>query len=1198
MNLKISKSEEHIEQNHIIPYKYIRRIALIFSMIAFVIMTIISIGFYIHLKDISIIIPLSAFIISIICVISIVIILRYNTRIGSTIILIGLQIFWMIYPYFAIDLPVTHTDLIWIISINHFIFIILSGLLIIEYFPFIISFLSIINIIIISILFGDSIFFIYKLPIILGGYLIFTFIPYYAISIGKKAQSKINKFSNSLKTNEEKYKALFEDSRDMMFIIKINEKGDFNNFLQVNKISIKKLNYTHDEFYNLSLKNILKRPDGSHFKSNIEFIEEINHNLKRDKYALFEALLTGKNLVKIPSEISLQYIEINKQSVALAVIRDISEKKHTENLILRIESDYKSLFDNMMNGFAYHKIILDNEGKAIDYLYIDVNEAYEKLFGMKRENLIGKRITNIFPKIHNQEHWIDYYENVALKGMEARFEVYYKELDKWLYVYAYSPKKMFFTVIIEDITENKKAKLSLIENEKKYRTLVEASIDSIFVEETDGTILDCNAAACSMYGFSKEEIIGRTAFDLSPDFVSEKLNYTLEDEVKNGGVTKETYAMKRNDVVFPIELRTRVVDISGKNLILAYVRDITEDKKNKEKLKESETKYRTLFNTSTSGIFLETLEGKIIDCNDTACNMLGYSKNELLKMSAYDLVSKEDLNELKLNLNDDLSKLEKGFLCECRNITKEGIYIPVQSLTRNIIISGKKYLLVYVTDITLRKKAMEELKNQKQQLDELFYNIQEGIQILDENEIIILCNPASEEIFEIEGGQLTGRCILDFLDEEGKKIVTHQKELRMQNIASTYEVPIITEKGNRRVIRIIATPRNNEFGEFKGVFAAFIDITYQKKVQEALEDSEEKYRTLVENSSDAIVLFQKGRILFHNISAKKLWGYSSIELREKTIDELMCSKKANLILKDDEIKDEIDATNNYEMKIMTKNNEELWTNISAVKTIWNNEPAILTFIRDITEQKLANQKIIEAKEKTEESMRLKNEFLANVSHELRTPLNSIMGFSQIMMLKNDITKDNRIDLSERIYKASKGLLSLIKDILDLSAMEHGRYIVNKELFNPLNLIKDIIQNYENIIIEKGLYIKIENEEYIPEKIYSDKQKISQIFNNLINNAVKFTQEGGITIKYDKDYDINDKIKFYVIDTGIGIPDEKRHLLFQAFTQVDGSITRNYGGTGLGLSITKNLVEILDGEIGMEKSNNKGSIFYFTIKISG
>jgi len=1097
------------------------------------------------------------------------------------------------------DLPLTPIDMIWVVSFNYFILSIISGLLINQRLIFLFSLSGIINIIIFSIIYQDNTFFIYKLPIIAGVYLVITFLSYYTITTGRKTRKKLKRYSQFLQKSQEKYKALFDNSRDLMFVMNIGKDGTFSNFIEFNKITYTALNYTKEELYNLSLKDIIRRPVNSKYKDEFEFFNILKSQLLKDNYAVFEGVLLGNNKKRMPVEVNMQSFDIPNQSIVLTVIRDISEQKCAEDILQKIESDYKFLFANMLNGFAYHKIVTDETGKAIDYIFIDVNEAYEKLIGVDREDIIGKRVTKVIPDIQEQEHWIDYYEEVALYSKEARFEVYYKSLDKWLYIYAYSPKRMFFTVIIEDVTENKKSKISLIESEKKYRTLVETAIDAIFVEEIDGTIIDCNASACSMYGFSKDEIIGKTAFDLSPDFVSQELNYTLADEVKNGGVSKETYAKKKGDIIFPIDLRTRVVEISGKSLIIAYVHDITESKKNQERLKESETKYKTLFNTATSAIFLETYDGKIIDCNDTACKMLGYSREELLKLNAYDLIPQEDVNNLfKIIGNDFNKKLEEGLQFEGKNIKKDSTTIHVQTYSKEITINNEKYILIYITDITLRKKAMEELKSQKQLLDELFNNIQEGIQILDENEYIIFCNPASERIFGVEEGKLAGRSILEFLDDEGKKVVSYQRDLRKKNVASTYEVPIITDKGKRRIIRIIATPRNDNEGQFIGVFAAFIDITYQHSVQEALKESEEKYRTLVENSTDAIILIQKNKIIFHNKTAENLWDYDTNELRNKTLEELVVDEHRDIVINNylNRIKGKKVKTN-YEIKIKTKAGNEIWSNVSAVRTMWNNNSAVLAFIRDITEQKIAQQRIIEAKEKAEESSRLKNEFLANVSHELRTPLNSIMGFSQIMKLKDKMSSESRKEMSKRIYKSSKTLLSLIKNILEISAMEHGKYIINKELFNPLKLIKEVIENFENIIIKKGLNIKIENEKYIPELIFTDKQKLNQIFNNLIDNAIKFTPKGRIIIKYNKDYPDKTKSRFSIIDTGIGISEDKKHLLFQSFTQVDGSITRNYGGTGLGLSITKNLVKILGGEIEFESTKQKGTAFHFTITIT-
>jgi len=249
-------------------------------------------------------------------------------------------------------------------------------------------------------------------------------------------------------------------------------------------------------------------------------------------------------------------------------------------------------------------------------------------------------------------------------------------------------------------------------------------------------------------------------------------------------------------------------------------------------------------------------------------------------------------------------------------------------------------------------------------------------------------------------------------------------------------------------------------------------------------------------------------------------------------------------------------------------------------------------LQDITERKKIESELIAAKEKAEESDRLKSAFLANMSHEIRTPLNSIIGFSDLM-LDPDYDTSQYVKFAKLINASGNNLLAIISDIMDISKIEAGQVNIKKQLHSANKLISDIQGEFAFKAMEKGIELRIElsnpNDEIF---IESDENRLRQILVNFVGNAIKFTEKGFIVIGIEI---VGDYVQFYVKDTGIGIPKEFHEQIFERFRQVETGNARKYGGNGLGLPISKSLVELLGGSIWMESEHGKGSTFYIKIQ---
>ncbi|MBF0569142.1 MAG: transporter substrate-binding domain-containing protein, partial [Nitrospirae bacterium] len=279
--------------------------------------------------------------------------------------------------------------------------------------------------------------------------------------------------------------------------------------------------------------------------------------------------------------------------------------------------------------------------------------------------------------------------------------------------------------------------------------------------------------------------------------------------------------------------------------------------------------------------------------------------------------------------------------------------------------------------------------------------------------------------------------------------------------------------------------------------------------------------------------------------------------------------------------------------------------ITVFVIIWNRRLRRVVHKLELTRQELmaANEKteawteeLSIAKEAAVEASIAKSVFIANMSHEIRTPMNSIVGFLDLVAEDASITSKNR-EYIEIAIKSAKSLLRLINDILDISKLESGKIEIESHPFSIYKLIEGVKNSFEQQIRQNGLYFKITLDSGLPSEYYlGDSARLTQVIINLIGNAIKFTEHGGITLTVNQ-RDEDGTMLFSIVDTGLGIPEDRQDKIFEAFTQADSSTTRRFGGTGLGTTISRQLVELMGGRIWLESELNKGSVFSFTVKLT-
>ncbi|WP_321417349.1 PAS domain S-box protein [uncultured Methanomethylovorans sp.] len=367
------------------------------------------------------------------------------------------------------------------------------------------------------------------------------------------------------------------------------------------------------------------------------------------------------------------------------------------------------------------------------------------------------------------------------------------------------------------------------------------------------------------------------------------------------------------------------------------------------------------------------------------------------------------------------------------------------------------------------------------------------------------------------------------------------------------------------------------------------DITNRKQVEKALQESEQKLRSYVQNAPHGIFITDANAdFLEVNKAACMFTGYSEDELTGMSFNDIItqeCRKKAynNFIaLKSN-------GFSSAELSFVHKDDTVCWLGIDACKLSENN---YLVFASDITQKKKAEYSLINAKMMAEENNRMKSEFLANMSHELRTPLTAIIGFSDLLNTQHygELNK-KQSEFVNHIYNSGHHLLDVINDVLDLSKIEAGKMELECDHFYVIEVLEEVQKSLFPMASRKGIEISISKNNNELE-LFADRLKFKQIMYNLLNNAIKFTPDNGMISVIVKS--IGKTIEVSVSDTGIGIPENMHEDIFDPFIQVDASTRRKYGGTGLGLALTRRFVEMHNGKIWVESEEGKGSIFTFTI----
>jgi PAS domain S-box-containing protein len=988
----------------------------------------------------------------------------------------------------------------------------------------------------------------------------------------------------NLSANEDKYHVLFESNRDSITIFRIDSEGNPSNFIEANPATTELFGFTQRELLSMSIDDFETLPKNE-TKSRIKILQS--------KGTLdFETLIKDKKGNFKNVEIKTFIIQHKGSPAVMNISRDITpckkiveKKKNTEkNLTTILESIPDLLFEVGFDGTIYHY-----QAHRKDLLAVPPSE----FIGKKFQDLMPADITeNCFAALEEAEQkgWsIGKQYSLDLPSGINWFELSVSTIK------GKSNTDKRYLLLARDITYRKQVENDLQENKDNLQSIFDSVSEAIYVLDDKGIFINVNKGAEKMYQYTREELIGQSPQSVAAPGLNDldEVNRIIQSVFENGKpISFEFWTVRKNGEIFPKEVVVNRGKHLGKYVLIVTARDISERKKAENELKKSKDKLKNVFNLANSGIILADLEGKFLDFNSWWPKMTGYSQEEFNNMKNFGITHPDDLEKSKLWLTKIINGEIDKYQIEKRYIRKDKTIFWGESSVSAIKDKHNKIIstIGIVTDITERKLAEESLRESEEKYRGLVENSPDGIIIYVEDKITYVNTEALRIVKAKNNDQIIGKSVLDFIHPDSKESIIQRM---IEIIADEYASIIVEEK-------LISLSGEIIYAELKAIPTIF---EHQNAVQVIIHDITERKRSqdkikqlsqAVEQSPVAIEITDtKGIIEYINPKFVETTGYSYEEIIGNNPRMLKSGYTSDNEYK--QLWKTITSGNEWFGEFHNKKKDgSLYWESASISPITNEQGKTTHYIaikEDITERKNIEKQLIKAKEKAEESDRLKLAFLANMSHEIRTPMNGILGFTELLKVKN-LSGDIRQEYINIIEKSGKRMLNIINDIISISKVESGQIEVTASETNVNEQIEYLQTFFKPEAEQKNISLFLTKQLSSKDAfIKTDREKLYAILTNLIKNAIKFTNEGSIEFGCERK---GDYIVFFIKDTGLGISDSHKKIIFERFRQANDSVSRSHEGSGLGLAISKAYVEILGGNIWVESKEGIGSSFYFTL----
>jgi len=771
--------------------------------------------------------------------------------------------------------------------------------------------------------------------------------------------------------------------------------------------------------------------------------------------------------------------------------------------------------------------------------------------------------------------------------------------------------------IVLDITRRKLTEATLQASEEKYRTLFQSMSEGLCVLElvrdeagrpTDYLVLDANPAYERILGVPCKEAIGRRVREIFGLAEAPNLDVYVPMLEGSGAVSFETVLPELGK-----HFRVSAFKLAGERFVTMF-QDVTEVRKAQLAMEASGKRFRELFDFSPVPMGFMDDQGRLLDLNERFVTTFGYTLEDIPTLQRWREQAYPD-PDYRRNVGriwDEAMALEQARGREVASM--EFKVVCKDGSTRNVLIAaiaiGGGYLTSFV-DVTERRAAEDALRLSELKLRTVADYTYDWEYWRDETGRLLWVSPSCERVTGYTSGEFMNAQDLDSLIVHPEDRPAYAEHLDSVAHADpgvcVMDFRIVHRDGRTVWINHHCVGIVNQDGVSLGRRVSNRDITDRKLAEEAVRESQARLEAALASMADAVFIsdergnfihFNEAFATYHKFKNSSDCAKTSAEYHE-IMEVFMDTGEpapAEMWAVPRALRGE--TVVNAEYGLRRKDTGESWTGSYSFGPIRDKNGGIVGSVvvaRDITERKQMEETMVLARQSAESANKAKSEFLANMSHEIRTPLNGVLGMLQL--LETTPLDEEQKEYLAAAVQSSRRLTRLLTDILDLSRIEAGKLVIQDAEFEVSGLRDSVLELFALATREKSLTLDCVIDEALPPRLMGDEVRLRQILFNLVGNAVKFTESGGVHVEMcwlRPQAGAGARLFFIVSDTGIGIPDDVLKDIFEPFTQAEGNYTRRFQGAGLGLSIVRKLVRIMGGEICIESAVGQGTAIYLSL----